>query len=1039
MRQSRRKFCVCVYLLLFSFFISISISLNSYSFMLIHSKPTPYSSMVVPPTNQAPFVHWDLREFADCEIPYSVNPPAAPAGAVAAIDAAFAQWQGVSPAVIKFRNVGNTAQASFLRDDWNVLSWTAPPGNDGQVIGVGLAAAPGAVIVNAGPDGWLETHPVNDDVYDPGTNTIREPAVGGDGIANTPANNSPGLGGAGGALALACTFVNNATGKAFEFDVLFNHLRGWAVKLNQAALPAGFDIQTIAMHEIGHGIGLHHVAAGPDFDNPPLGNFAGAEDVDVDGDGVIDTPIMRPAFDATATQILYSDDENGCNYLYTPDLGDAPDPYRKIFNQYPSLVHWIDTASVSRILNGVCLYLPGKGAEHLFGYFPTYQYEWLGEAIDDHPAECESRQIDKDLFDDGVEFAGAFFAGMPTRVEIEISTSGLAGRYVSGMVNERLYLRGWFDWNGNGKWDIDELELWWEGGPGFTDAISPNWRRIYYDHDNDNLELDFDVTPPVLLFDVVWARFRLDYGEDCGLFGNIDGTLDNTEGAAQFGEVEDYRVLPIEWWIPPSFTAYDLIHLLNYGFTSLNLTLYNFETDTISGTLNSTDPWVQNIHPSYFNIPPSDSPQVVTFDIDASSYSDTFLVGNIVISQNQVRGESSYIPVHVLVSDSFVTPEFVVVSNPTFSLSESNTGNLGHFCDTAGFYLANDDVNLLLDGSPVLGFISPDDDTLVGRHIFDDFYVYPHQGLEPDTLPTLKTIVVQTEFWPVRIQIPPADQYWPWWRVKMKDYVFYSESPGNKNEQYLALKTLQLFHDEPPPWWVDVTPPGSIPPAYLGMLLDVVCPSDSGFCNYPGMDGSRRMAFLQGYGGDNEKYRMGITQRDTCFWAGDKYCCWPDPNTIVTDIPFAMHLVRNDASVYPAGGYDDDSLYIWMSTPGDSVHGDGNPADYSLLTTGRVISAHSYPSSDTHRVAYALVASDELDIYKMEATVDMIMCGNVNRDLTVSISDVVYFVNYLFRAGPEIWIYMGDANADGYVTVSDVVYLINYLFRSGPPPQCSSL
>ncbi|HEX9916597.1 MAG TPA: dockerin type I repeat-containing protein, partial [candidate division Zixibacteria bacterium] len=62
--------------------------------------------------------------------------------------------------------------------------------------------------------------------------------------------------------------------------------------------------------------------------------------------------------------------------------------------------------------------------------------------------------------------------------------------------------------------------------------------------------------------------------------------------------------------------------------------------------------------------------------------------------------------------------------------------------------------------------------------------------------------------------------------------------------------------------------------------------------------------------------------------------------------------------------------------------------------------------------------------------------GDANGDTRVTVSDVVYLINYLFKSGPppipeQI---VGDANCDGKATVSDVVYLINYLFKSGPPP-----
>jgi len=64
--------------------------------------------------------------------------------------------------------------------------------------------------------------------------------------------------------------------------------------------------------------------------------------------------------------------------------------------------------------------------------------------------------------------------------------------------------------------------------------------------------------------------------------------------------------------------------------------------------------------------------------------------------------------------------------------------------------------------------------------------------------------------------------------------------------------------------------------------------------------------------------------------------------------------------------------------------------------------------------------------------------GDVNGDGKVSVSDVIYLINYLFKGGPlpipELLV--GDVNGDGKVTVSDVVYLINYLFKGGPPLGC---
>jgi len=64
--------------------------------------------------------------------------------------------------------------------------------------------------------------------------------------------------------------------------------------------------------------------------------------------------------------------------------------------------------------------------------------------------------------------------------------------------------------------------------------------------------------------------------------------------------------------------------------------------------------------------------------------------------------------------------------------------------------------------------------------------------------------------------------------------------------------------------------------------------------------------------------------------------------------------------------------------------------------------------------------------------------GDTNGDCNVSVSDVIYIINYLFKNGSEPKpLRAADTNCDGMVTVTDVVYLINYLFKNGPPPPCN--
>jgi hypothetical protein len=65
-----------------------------------------------------------------------------------------------------------------------------------------------------------------------------------------------------------------------------------------------------------------------------------------------------------------------------------------------------------------------------------------------------------------------------------------------------------------------------------------------------------------------------------------------------------------------------------------------------------------------------------------------------------------------------------------------------------------------------------------------------------------------------------------------------------------------------------------------------------------------------------------------------------------------------------------------------------------------------------------------------------ILHGDVNLDGQLSVADVVYLVNYLFKGGPAPQLFIvADVNRDGKLTVADVIYLINYLFKGGPAPK----
>jgi len=128
-------------------------------------------------------------------------------------------------------------------------------------------------------------------------------------------------------------------------------------------------------------------------------------------------------------------------------------------------------------------------------------------------------------------------------------------------------------------------------------------------------------------------------------------------------------------------------------------------------------------------------------------------------------------------------------------------------------------------------------------------------------------------------------------------------------------------------------------------------------------------------------------------------------------------------------------LYIDGTKVAESTDGTGNSDQLRIIVFG----ANKYFGIG----AFLNGAIDEVKIYSRALSADEIrqefekafMRGDANGDDHITVSDVVYLVNYLFKGGPRpISIQAADVNCDGRVTISDVVYLINYLFKSGPPP-----
>jgi hypothetical protein len=62
--------------------------------------------------------------------------------------------------------------------------------------------------------------------------------------------------------------------------------------------------------------------------------------------------------------------------------------------------------------------------------------------------------------------------------------------------------------------------------------------------------------------------------------------------------------------------------------------------------------------------------------------------------------------------------------------------------------------------------------------------------------------------------------------------------------------------------------------------------------------------------------------------------------------------------------------------------------------------------------------------------------GDVDSTGSITSSDIIYLVNYVFKGGPtpRPCEAAGDTNCDAAVTSADIVRLVNYVFKSAIPP-----
>jgi hypothetical protein len=949
---------------------------HSVAFRLLGSGNDPTAGIRRQPHEWAVFRHYDLREFHDCRVPFTVNPVNNDAvghdSVLAASDTSFKRWTDVNPSEITlYRQPASSGLSAIAMDNVSLVYWadgaeddvqlipvgsgspnwpcvellgggTVPGGDDQVLLGWILTGAdgicqtaaappdlqiipvgqgePDQFCVGPGPNNVLETDPAGDDTYSAGYTNIH---TGPDGICNTAAN-----AGSIDYIALTATYHSISSGVIFESDIHMNDEVTWNIGTEN---PPLYDIQVTLTHEAGHFIGLHHSEVG--------------------------TATMHGTWwpNDLSKRSLEQDDRRGCNFLYTPDIGDAPDPDCGGFNLYPSQVH---KPNVGRTLNGVQLDSVALGAEHIFGTKgpndpdDSYLYEWLGVDIS---GECESNQTNDDPHDDGVSIT-VDAIDMVMEFEVTVTTDSDDSGNFHDYGAHHLYLNIWVDWNCDCDWDGPGEHVI---GPGeIVDPDVPGVTKVF----------TYSVPMPDCECDSLWIRARLDWGEDCGVVNNKDGSLNLQYRAAQFGEVEDYVVIcPFSpWHWKPPYWNYSPSGMPDFSqFQDGWMNQYTLQ-ETFCGPVSIANCWW------WFDS---------KYDDPSGSPGDG--MDQFPLVRDYMDELPPYVPPYSDDHDMFnldhdLTPWLSspgpppLTSQPFVPGPQAPGGGLppwGELVERLAWYFDTDGVR-------------SGDAAIVGTNVMS-----MHEGIETwlssetfeDGSSLAESLCVVTTPMPT---------------------FAYVESLVQKCEDVILLLGF---------WYEDIDGSGLWFRVGGHYVTTAGVNSDEymiGFSD-PFVDGAE--FGNPGNVGSGDHIPHGYPHSNPTVHN--------DAGNVSHDIYTVMESSPSPGGVwslydYPATTEPD----VWM----EPFFSQNVPDEF--LTATAPWNGVSYVHTE---VEYCVHISPWH--YR----------GDVNNDGIVDVGDVVYLISFLYRGGPPpVPMSMGDVNCDGIANLGDVVFLIGYLYRGGPIPRC---
>lgn len=470
----------------------------------------------------------------------------------------------------------------------------------------------------------------------------------------------------------------------------------------------------------------------------------------------------------------------------------------------------------------------------------------------------------------------------------------------------------------------------------------------------------------------------------------------------------------------------------NGGSTSEDMVFDNVGTATLYVKVTDPAPSYTTITNGVFNIIEAGPTQTVGITFNGAGLQDTFIIDSLKIESNngvvgggEVYSDVRWVRYHFVVTNNYYYAEFDTCPYSPIT-TVSNIGNLGNqeVPENGMFYNGK---SYLFEFTPVFVTNDINGSGPVGftwLHDHNDFLA--ESTLAETVYPNLGVAVFYDKLAPIfpsrRSDYSTYRSWWGYWTKYSKVIQLHPQA---------ILVENWWKWNAPPVWWDDLTGPTNPQPGYFGIAADWDVISYVSSKNKGGYDETNKLIWLYAD-------TLGFTD----FYGG---FLWLDASVDGTHEtgPFGAHVLTNRTQLYPFGGYNDDSLLKYMSTPGYSIENDSAQDMNIVMSFAEVLSPT--PSTEIY-MKYALLVTDigktafkgssiqAKNLNDLAKLIKQLKAGDANADGSVSVSDVVYLINFLFKGGAPPWKAVSDPNCDNSISVSDVVYLINFLFKGGPAP-----